>query len=195
MNLKKNINLIKIAERIRENRKKRQLTLQDMAKRTGLSKGLLSKIENFRTIPSSPVLASISDHLGVDLAELVGGIGTASNPEYSLVRAEERETITNRDNAIGFQYETVVSRQLESSFFKSMVLTLAPGGKRKAITTDADQFILILRGEIEFHLGQEVISMQKGDALLFDGHTPHVPLNVSKDTAQLLVVYLLESQD
>ena len=193
MNLKNNNNLIKIGQRIREKRKKLSLTLDDMAVRTKLSKGLLSKIENFRTIPSLPVLACISDNLGVDLAELVGGLGKASVEKYYFVKAGDRETITRRDGAVGFLYETVVSRQLDSCYFKSMILTVTPGGKRKEITTDADQFILILKGEINMHLGGDVISMQKGDALLFDGRTLHVPLNVSETDAQLLVVYLLES--
>lgn len=193
MNQKKNINLIKIAQRIKEKRIKRGLTLKDVGNRTGLSKGLLSKIENFRTIPSLPVLACISETLGVDLAELVGGVGSDSDEKYYLVKAGEREPITRRDNAVGFLYEAVVSRQLDSCFFKSMVLTITPGGKRKAITSDADQFILILKGKINFHLGGEVVHMQTGDALLFDGRTPHVPLNASRTDAQLLVVYLLES--
>lgn len=46
--------------RLKELRRKRLLTLQQLAERTELTAGLLSKIENFRTIPSLPVLLSIA---------------------------------------------------------------------------------------------------------------------------------------
>ena len=193
MKYRNSSNLIQIAFRIREMRKNRNLTLDELGIRSGLSKGLLSKIENFRSIPSLPVLASISESLDVDMAELVRGVGKASEANYCLVRAEERETVSRRDGAVGFLYETAVLRQLESCFFESMVLTVSPGGKRREITSDADQFIFILKGEINFHLGGEVIPMKKGDALLFDGRVPHVPLNATDADAQLLVIYLLES--
>ena len=45
--------------KLREQRKIRRLTLRELAHRTKLSAGLISKIENFRTIPSLPVLLSI----------------------------------------------------------------------------------------------------------------------------------------
>jgi transcriptional regulator with XRE-family HTH domain len=193
MNFKNNNDLIKIALRIREIRKKRNLTLDDLAIRSGLSKGLLSKIENFRSIPSLPTLAVISESLGVDMADLVRGVGNKSEKNYCLVKAAERTSVAYRDDAVGFLYETIISQQLESCFFESLVLTVKPGGKRKAITSDADQFIFILKGEINFHLGGELIPMEKGDALLFDGCVPHVSQNKSTADAQLLAVYLLES--
>ena len=44
--------LIVLGTRIKKIRKERKMTLQALADRTGLTAGLLSKIENFRTIPS-----------------------------------------------------------------------------------------------------------------------------------------------
>ena len=62
--------LVTLGCKIRELRKKRRMTLQELAERTGLTAGLLSKIENFRTIPSLPVLAEIARALETGLSEL-----------------------------------------------------------------------------------------------------------------------------
>ena len=50
--------------RIRDLRKQRNMTLQELGEKTHLTAGLLSKIENFRTVPSLPVLAEIARALG-----------------------------------------------------------------------------------------------------------------------------------
>ena len=54
--------------RIRDLRKQRNMTLQELGEKTHLTAGLLSKIENFRTVPSLPVLAEIARALGIALS-------------------------------------------------------------------------------------------------------------------------------
>ncbi|MFM8738789.1 MAG: helix-turn-helix domain-containing protein, partial [Cytophagales bacterium] len=48
-----------IGKRIKAIRNEQRITLQELSSRSELSKGLLSKIENSRTIPSLPVFLSI----------------------------------------------------------------------------------------------------------------------------------------
>ena len=191
--MKQNKNsLIKVAFRIRELRKEKNLTLQDIASLSGLSKGLLSKIENFRTIPSLPVLVTISNCLKVDVSELVADLGSGPETKYTLVKAESRE-IVSREDAVGFQYENAVTQQIKSCFFESMVLTIKPRAERQAVTSDGDQFIFILSGDIIFQLDDERIPMQTGDALLFDGQLPHKALNISNSDGKILAIYLLNN--
>jgi transcriptional regulator with XRE-family HTH domain len=88
-----NNDLICIGRRIREARRVRELTLDQIARRTGLSKGLLSKIENFRTIPSLPVLAQIAGSLNLDMGELVKGIGVDVAPPYEVIKSADRKVV------------------------------------------------------------------------------------------------------
>ena len=60
-----------IGLRILELRKAQKMSLRELAKRSGLSAGLLSKIENFRTVPSLSVLIEIANSLEVDVSVLV----------------------------------------------------------------------------------------------------------------------------
>ena len=85
----KEINLITIGLQIRRIRKDKNLSLQEIANRTGLSKSLMSKVENFRTIPSLPVLLKISDALNVDMAELVKGINKKHDQNYWMKIAKK----------------------------------------------------------------------------------------------------------
>lgn len=186
--------LFKIGLNIRQARKKREMTLADIARRTGLSKGLLSKIENFRTLPSLPVLVAIARSLNINPENLVKGAGTGQKISCQVIRASERVRF-KREKSRGFSYTALAARSLGSMAFESVVLTLAPGAKRKPVATDGDEFIFILKGEIQFVIGKEKLLLSTGDALYFDGRVPHVPLNLAKSSAELLVIYLLKQHN
>ena len=59
--------IIQISNRIKEKRKEKKITLEGLAKEVGVTKGLISQIENNRTVPSLTVLLSIIKSLHVDL--------------------------------------------------------------------------------------------------------------------------------
>ncbi len=59
--------ILQISQRLREVRKDRNSTLQEVADIAGVSNGLLSQVENSRTIPSLPVLFNLIKALGIDL--------------------------------------------------------------------------------------------------------------------------------
>lgn len=187
----KNLNLIKIGLRIRKIRKEKNLSLQDIADRGNLSKSLISKVENFRTIPSLPVLSRIADALRVDIAEIVKGINEKQKHPYAVVKKEGRE-IMKRESAKGFVYESLITQNTASSLFESFVLTLKKGAERKPVSTDGDEFLLMLKGKIEFHYGKEKIVLEEGDSMFFNGRIPHVPENIGECEAKFLAIYLLK---
>lgn len=184
-------NLIKLGLTIRDFRKARGLTLAELSEQTNLTAGLLSKIENFRTVPSLPVLLKIAGALQVSPAELLAGIGETGFRNRILVRKAERTAI-ERENSRGFKYEMLLDTASSNCNLQSMVLTIEPGAVREKVTTDGDEFIFILNGRIVFHLGEEKIALHEGDLLFFDGNIEHVPENPGPEPAAVLAVYLLK---
>lgn len=185
--------LIRVGLRIRENRKLRGLSLEEVAQRAGVTKSLLSKIENFRAIPSLPVLVRISSAMSIDMAELVRGIGEDGEKPFILTRIADRELV-ERDDAVGFLHEAIMARQLGEYAFDSIVLTLEPSSNRKVVTTEGYEFIYILEGEVEFTIGPDVLNIKKGDALFFDGRISHVPRNTGSQKAEILAIYLIDNK-
>jgi len=183
--------LIRIGLRIREIRKQQSLTLEQVAQRAEISKGLLSKIENFRAVPSLPVLMRIAFGLNVDAAELLKAIPIQETQNYIFIPADKRQ-ILERDNAVGFLYQALTCQTLDTFTFDSFVLTLAADAQRDLVTTEGDEFIFILQGSIDFQLGDEHLTLHQGDALFFDGRIPHVSKSLTGQPAQLLAIYLLQ---
>ena len=184
-------NLIKLGLTIRKLRKAQNRTLTTLSEMTDLTAGLLSRIENFRTIPSLPVLLKIAKALKVSPADLLFGIGDSAMPAWLLIRKNERMMI-ERENNKGFHYEELLDRDISSNNLQVMVLTIDSGAVREKVKTDGDQFIYILKGNITYFLEDEKIDLSEGDALFFSGNLAHVPENHSNETAVLLAVYLLK---
>ncbi|MCF6177726.1 MAG: XRE family transcriptional regulator [Victivallaceae bacterium] len=182
-------NLIKLGSSIKALRKEQNLTLAALSETTALTAGLLSRIENFRTIPSLPVLLKIAEALKVTPAELLTGIGETDTPSWTLVKKNERTTV-ERENNRGFIYEMLLDRESSGLNLQTLILNIEPGAIREKVKTDGDQFVFILTGNIVFCLEDEKINLSEGDLLFFDGNIEHVPENPGNKTAILLVVYL-----
>ena len=182
-----------LGSRLREQRRSRGLTLRELAHRTRLSAGLISKIENFRTIPSLPVLLTIARELRFDLAALFDGVPAAEERPWVLVRAGEGVPVERESNH-GMSYRMLLESGTAASEFQLMLISVAPGAKRKAVSGTAMELLYMLSGELEYHVGDDVIPLRRGDTLLFDGSIPHVPVNASRNEAELLVLYLLSEE-
>ena len=86
-NVKEEIRELRIGDKIRKLRQERRLTLQDLADLTGLSKPLLSQIENDQVTPPLATLLKIAKGLKVGLHFFFEDEG--DRREYVLVRGEE----------------------------------------------------------------------------------------------------------
>lgn len=189
-------NLIRLGVRLKEARLRKGWTLEQAARSTQLSKGLLSKIENFRTVPSVPVLCVITRALEADLAEVLKGIGSeegATKQPYVLTRADERPKVERGDSS-GFDYRFLGSSRVPSESVETFVLHIPAQSRRKKVTTNGEEFIFVLEGSIHFILGETTIPMEQGDSLLFDGRIPHTPRCQNKKAATLLVAYILQKE-
>jgi transcriptional regulator with XRE-family HTH domain len=179
-----------VGEKVRELRTARGLTLEGLAEATRLSKGLLSKIENFRTAPSLPVLATIARALECDLADLVAEVQTSTPRPYVLVRADESRAV-RRESAHGFRYAALQSADCAGLQFQAFRLRLSAGAHREVHATDGDEFLIILSGAVRLTIGDEELALATGDSLYFDGRIPHAPANPGDSDAELLVIYLV----
>jgi transcriptional regulator with XRE-family HTH domain len=183
---------LKIGKKIKEIRQERKNTLMDVAVKAGVSKSLLSKIENGRTIPSLPVLIQIIRALESDLNHFFADISDDISYGYIHKKAENY-ALYQKEDSEGFSYYSILSENIQNMVFQSSILKLEPGAKRETVVTDGFTFIYLLEGEINYVLGKENIKLKMGDSLFFDGKIPHVPQNKTNETAILLVIYLINT--
>ena len=187
--------LSRIGKKIKEIRKNRQMSLQEVASKSSVTAGLLSKIENFRTIPSLPVLLSIAKALDVDLSELVSSVMNNDEAPYILVRKGEGE-VEEREDSKGLKYQSILSYSISNLTelnIKVNLVSLDIGADRQPIATDALELIHVISGSVKYGLPDHEVELQQGDTLFFNGRLPHSVKNMYFKETVLFKVYLLQN--
>ncbi len=181
--------LIGIGKRIKEVRKATHRTISDIANGAGVTNGLVSRIENGRTMPSLPVLLKLISALDIEVIEFFKGMPQINNANFIVSRKADSTIIEKEDDAIGFTYKYLFGKQISSLGFETVLLEIAPNSQRDKVTTDAFEFKYILCGECYYIIGDEQVLLKEGDSIFFDGRIPHVPVNKSTVSSKMLVVY------
>ena|ERR1700761_1004228 len=183
--------LLLIGDKIREKRTQKNITIEQLATRAGVSKGLISQIENNRTVPSLPVLINIIHSLEEDLKTFFEDMHDSFNNSNILIVRKGQEKAFTKEGVRGFSYKRILTRSIVSQAADVVLLELKKNASRKQlITTDAFECKHILKGSIEYQIGEEIFELYEGDTLFFDGRIGHRLRNIGETEALIMVVYL-----
>ena len=181
------MNLIQLAQRIRSVRADRQLTLEQLAERTGLTKSALSKFENFRVTPSLGALGSIAEALGVTMSDLLDGVD--EKPRMVVVRKSERQTL-ERDRPDSRIRYNALAHTRGDKVMEPFLLEVPTGVARsRRLAHEGEEFIMVLNGAIDYEYGDERLRLEVGDCMYADGSVEHTLNNPGDDAAEVLVVW------
>jgi transcriptional regulator with XRE-family HTH domain len=182
----------KIADKIRQIRKNKGLTLAQLSREIGLSKGLLSRIENSQVSPPIATLSKIAQgldvHIGIFFEE-----EDNDRENYAVTYKDRRKQITRTGTKIGFTYYSLT--QLKSPHAIDPFIVRYPViEKEPTVLFDhpGEEFLLVLKGEIELVYGKEKIKLRKGDAIHFNPATPHRGQNAADEESECLVIVVAE---
>lgn len=181
--------IITIGKRIRQIRKEKKYTINVIAKKANVSNGLVSRIENGRTIPSLPVLFALIGALETDIPVFFKNLSTQSKKPFLVFRKDTKSILEKEEQTEGFTYQHIFSKQFPITGFECVLLDIKPQAKRDKVTTDAFEYKYIISGQCSYQIGEDQVDLTSGDSLFFDGRIPHVPINCGTETARMLVVY------
>jgi len=181
---------MQISQRLREIRKSKKITLDELARRADVSKSLISQVENNRTIPSLLVLICLIQSLDTDINDFFSDIGTAVPESKVIVRRHQDYKTFEKEPAKGFHYQRILTKVASGQPVDFVLLQLEPGADRpKMIRTDAYEFKYIIAGQVAYTIGQETYPLNAGDSIFFDASQPHKPKNTGDSPAVMLIVY------
>ncbi len=176
-----------IAIRVREHRLSKQISLAELARRTGLSKAMLSKIENAQTSCSLSTLAKLAEALGVPVTALFRGVDAEREAVY--VPAGHGAQIIRRGSDIGHLYEQLGSLRGEHKRIEPLLVTLTEASEVFPLFQHAGtEFLYMLEGVMVYGHGDSRYEMSPGDALQFDGEGPHGPVELIELPIRFLTV-------
>jgi len=183
--------LLLLGDKIKSKRTLKNITLEQLAIRAGVSKGLISQIENNRTVPSLPVLFNIIHSLDEDLKTFFEDMHDSSGTNHILIIRKGQEKLFSKEPVKGFSYRRILTRTVTSQAADIVLLELKKNAVRKQlITTDAYECKYVLKGEVEYQIEKEIFVLKAGDTLFFDGRARHRLKNIGQSEALVLVIYL-----
>lgn len=180
-----------LGRQVRRLRNKRELTLQDLADLTGLSKPNLSQIENNLVTPPIATLLKISSALGVAIGHFFQEPQQESG--VVVVRKKDRYGVAKGPHIshIGYQYEPLAYPKID----KRMEPFIVHMEEREADDIvfnnhRGEEFLYVIDGTLEFHRGGKIYTLERGDSLYFDSIVPHGYRGVGGPAKTLVVIYI-----
>ena len=180
---------VAIGREVRSFRRQHNITVADLAKTTGLSIGMLSKIENGVTSPSLTTLQALSNALSIPLTSFFRGF--EEQREAVHVKAGTGDEADRRGTRAGHQYNLLghIGSNASGVIVEPYLITLTEESDTfPDFQHDGMEFIYMLEGEVEYRHGDKTFILQPGDSFFFDADAPHGPQTHIKLPARYLSI-------
>lgn len=160
---------------IRELRQRHGLTIAEVADQVGISRGMLSKIENAQTATSLETLAKLASAFGVSLSTLFRNYNIPAGGAQWVKHGEGMEVV-RRGTKRGHTYHLLAYDQGPTKRFEPFLITMDDASEVfPTFEHPGVEFIHMLAGRLEYRHGQQTYLLEPGDSLTFRGEVPHGP--------------------
>lgn len=169
----------RVADNLRRMRKSRGLSLDDLARSSGVSRAALSQVETCKSNPTVGLLWKIAVGLGVPFAELVG----EARASASVLRRDEAQVLRSLDGKLESRPLTPAGA---SPLVELYELRLAPRAVHRAEphAPGTTEIVVVLTGVLRLAAGAEEVELMPGDSVCFPADRPHSYENPSATEAR-----------
>lgn len=178
-----------IGRSVRAFRRAQGMTVADLAGVTGLSIGMLSKIENGITSPSLTTLQILSHAFSTPVTSFFRGF--EERREVQHVKAGDHIEIERRGTRAGHQYHLLghIGSNDSGVLVEPYLITLTTESDTfPAFQHDGIELLYMLEGEVEYRHGDQLFHLKPGDSLFFDADAQHGPEVLVKLPARYLSI-------
>ena len=178
-----------IGREVRANRRQQNITVAELAQMTGISIGMISKIENGNTSPSLSTLETLSNALGVTLTSFFRRFEESRSAIHT--KAGEGVEMERAGTRAGHQYNLLghIGSNASGVMVEPYLITL--NEKSDIFPTfqhDGVEMLYMLEGEVSYRHGDHLYALKPGDTLFFDADAPHGPEILQKLPALYLSI-------
>lgn len=179
-----------IGATVRRLRSSMGLTAGEVAKRSNISPGMLSRMENGDVSASLETLAALAAALGVPLGNFFGDIGKPRGGAQHVPRGEGLEVV-RRGTKRGHTYHLLAADRGPRRAFEPFLVTLNDKSEVfPGFEHPGTEFIYLLEGSLTYRHGDEIHLLKAGDALTFAGTVPHGPEKLLKTPIRMLSIII-----
>lgn len=170
-------------------RQAQSLSLEELSRKAGVSKSMLSQIERAQANPTVAVVWRLANALGVPMGELLGSAAPATEPAIAVVPVHATPSLRNPDGSS----ELRILGPIElAGQFEWYALSLQVGGalESQAHEHGTREHLTVLSGAIEVDAGDAKQRLKSGDTARYAADRPHAIRNVGKTAASAWLVVI-----
>lgn len=177
----------RVADNLRRKRKARGMSLDDLARASGVSRAALSQVETVKTNPTVGLLWKIAVGLGVPFADLIGEAKSGT----SVLRRGDAQVLRSLDGKLESRPLTPAGA---SSLVELYELRLAARATHASEphAPGTHEFLVVLSGSLRLHVDGEAHDLLAGDSVSFTADRPHSYENAGASEARYHNVILYE---
>jgi len=182
-------NELNIGSRLGDLRKRKQMTLDQLSSKSGVSKSILSQIERNISNPTVSTMMRIADALEETLSGFFMNIDEGKSS--SIETSKETPNISSKD---GLCELSILGAGETVSWLQWYVLTMKPKGKLPSKSHGSNTFenITVISGEVVVHLKKQSETLKAGDTFRFPTNQEHTLMNKSKTISKVLMVNYID---
>ena len=181
-----------IGEKIKSLRTAKEISIEELAERSGLAVEQIRRIEENIDIPSLAPLIKIARTLGVRLGTF---LDDQINETGAVIcrHGEEDDTISFSNNAVDarqhLHYHSL-SRSKTDRHMEPFVIDIdANQDKEFQLSAhEGEEFIMVLKGTLEINYGKQTYLLEEGDTIYYDFIVPHHVHAFEGQAARILAV-------
>ena len=180
-----------VCERIRQLRKQKGWTLEQLAALCGVSRSMLSQVERGTANPTLAVAFRIAKAFGVTLGDLVDG--ATAERRIEVIRRNDDSSIFRDDDDCRIRTLSPLNLEKDVEFYE---VTLYPGGKLNSAAhfRGTREFLTVQSGSIQVRSGEDTETINKGDSVQYAADVNHSIENVGKKDAVIFLVDIYSNQ-
>jgi transcriptional regulator with XRE-family HTH domain len=183
-----------VGKRIKNIRLNAGLKLNELAEKTGISQGYLSKIENSKNAPPVSTLLMIARALKVGISEIFGE--HENQKPISFIRKKDRPFVARNGSIFGYSYQAL-AHKFQNKHFDPYILII-PGD----LTRETDfhfehkgqEMLFVIKGKMRFLYNEEEYILDEGDCVFFDSSLPHNGFSRDNNEVECLIAIFTPDQ-
>jgi transcriptional regulator with XRE-family HTH domain len=181
--------VLQLGNRLSSLRKRKNMTLDDLSAKSGVSKSILSQIERDLSNPTVTTISRISDALGETLSDFF--LKIEAGEVNSIESSKETPSITSKD---GLCELNILGAGETVNWLQWYLLEMKPKGELDSKSHGPKTFenLTVIDGQIEVTCGPSKEKLTKGDTFRFQSNKEHTIKNISKQKAQVLMVNYID---
>lgn len=179
--------MINLATRLKKLRKEHDYSLDNLSRKTGITKSYLSKLERGLNEPSISTVIKLAEAYKIGIPELLGLEENKNN--VHIVRHDDLQNMDKSTNKFGYFYKAVAGNR-QQDIMTSFIIYPAFEGQAKDVSVPhkGEEFMYVLNGTAKLIVDGIEHLLNKGDSIYFNSELPHHIFSEEDAPAEVLVV-------